>query len=64
MKEIFQRKKVKIKVFDFGNGDYSAMASDGKYGVCNCFGTTSEKAKEMALFKLNQCYENENLSKD
>jgi hypothetical protein len=60
----FKRKKVKVKVFPYGNETYNAMAFDDKYGVSNCFGTTPEKAKEMALFRLKKCYEDENLPKD
>jgi hypothetical protein len=59
-----KREKVKVKVFPYFNETYIAMAFDGKYGVSNCFGTTSEKAKEMAVFRLKKCYEDESLRKD
>jgi hypothetical protein len=55
-----KRKKEMVKVFPYGNETYNAMAFDGKYGVSNCFGTTPEKAKDMALLRLKKCYEDEN----
>jgi hypothetical protein len=55
-----KREKVKVKVFSYGNETYNAMAFDGKYGVSNCYGTTPEKAKEIAIFMLGKCYEDEN----
>jgi hypothetical protein len=60
----FKREKVKVKVFTFDDNTHNAMAYDGKYGIANCYGTTAEKAKEMALLKLTQCYENENIPKE
>jgi hypothetical protein len=57
----FKRDKVKVKVFVYDADTYNAMAFDGKYGVSNCYGTTPEKAKEMAIIRLAKCYENENL---
>jgi hypothetical protein len=42
---------IKVRVFDFGDS-YMAMASTKNYSVLNCYGTTRENAKEMALFKL------------
>jgi hypothetical protein len=59
-----EKVKVKVKVFSYGNETYNAIAFDGKYGVSNCFGTTPEKAKEMAIFRLKKCYVDENLPKD
>jgi hypothetical protein len=38
---------------------YIASAFDGTYGVYNNYGSTPEKAKEMALWNLKKCYENE-----
>jgi hypothetical protein len=60
----FNIEKVKVKVFDCGNDTYNAIAFDSRYGVSNCYGTTPEKAKEMAILGLRKCYEDEIISKD
>jgi hypothetical protein len=50
----FNRKdRVKVKIFDYGD-HFMAMASTKGCTVCNCFGTTHERAKEMALFRLKK----------
>jgi hypothetical protein len=33
---------------------YQAWATDGKLTVYNCYGSTKEAAKEMALFRFHQ----------
>jgi hypothetical protein len=49
----YRHGKVKYQIWD--NGDhYHVDASDGKITVCNCYGSTREAAKEMALFRLKQ----------
>jgi hypothetical protein len=60
----FKIDKIKVKVFDCGNDTYNAMAFDSRYGVSNCYGTTQEKAKEMAILRLTSCYEDEIIPKD
>ncbi|QIZ08476.1 hypothetical protein HFZ78_18640 [Priestia megaterium] len=47
----FHQGKIKYKVFDHGD-TYKVMATDGRTAVWNCYGSTPEAAKEMALFKL------------
>lgn len=49
----YRRGKVKYRVWNFG-GTYQACASNGKMAVWNCYGSTPEKAKEMAEFRLKQ----------
>lgn len=44
---------IKVKIFDYGDC-YKAMASTKECAVWNCYGTTRELAKEMALFKLKK----------
>jgi hypothetical protein len=46
-----RRGKVSVRVFDFGD-TYMATASDGETTVWNCYGSTPEQAKEMALWRL------------
>jgi hypothetical protein len=60
----FKREKVKVKVFTINDNTYNAMAFDGNYGVSNCYGTTAEKAKGMAISKLKQCYKDETVPKE
>lgn len=47
----YSRGKVKTRVFYYGDGMY-AFASNGFMSVYNCYGSTSETAKEMALYRL------------
>ncbi|MEH7439548.1 hypothetical protein V7182_18890 [Neobacillus drentensis] len=55
---LFRRKnRIKVTIFYNGDGGYKAMATDGKLGVYNCYGSTKEAAKEMALFKLRKFQE-------
>jgi hypothetical protein len=52
---LFQRKnRVKVKVFYLGNDNYGAMATDGERSVWNCYGTTKEAVKEIALYRLRK----------
>ncbi|MDR7239144.1 hypothetical protein [Neobacillus drentensis] len=46
-----------MKVFYAGNDSYVAMATDGERAVWNCYGSTKEAAKEMALYKLRRFQE-------
>jgi hypothetical protein len=49
----YRRGKVKFWVWNDGDS-YNASASNGKGTVNNCYGSTPEAAKEVALFRLNQ----------
>lgn len=49
----YRRGKVKYRIYDFGD-TYMASASNAKRTVWNCYGSTPEAAKEMALWRLNQ----------
>jgi hypothetical protein len=49
----YRRGKVRYRVFDYGD-TYCASASNGNTAVHNCYGSTPEQAKEMALFKLKK----------
>ncbi|MBT2728814.1 hypothetical protein J7E63_18005 [Bacillus sp. ISL-75] len=51
-------KLVKIKIYNHGDS-YMAMASTKDCSVWNCYGTRKEKAKELALFRLNQVLKEE-----
>ena len=51
----FRKGKLKFTVLDFGN-TYNASVTDGKVAIVNCYGSTKEAAKEVALFKLKQHY--------
>jgi hypothetical protein len=42
---------VKVRFYDYGDG-YMAMASTDECTVMNCFGSTKEAAKDIALFRL------------
>jgi hypothetical protein len=50
------RDRIKVKIFDYGD-HFIASAGTKDITVCNCYGTTREAAKEMALFKLKQALE-------
>lgn len=52
----FHRGLIKYRVNDFGD-TYKAMATDGKTAVWNCYGSTPEAAKEMALYRMRRAYE-------
>ena len=55
---LFRRKnRVKVKVFYVGNDNYVAMATNGERSVWNCYESTKEAAKEMALYKLRKFQE-------
>ncbi|MCM2531479.1 hypothetical protein NDK43_02525 [Neobacillus pocheonensis] len=54
-----RKNRVKVTVFYDGNDSYKAMATDGKRSVYNCYGSTKESAKEMALYKLRKFQEEE-----
>ncbi|MED4206608.1 hypothetical protein [Neobacillus mesonae] len=49
----YRRGEIKYHVSYFGN-TFGAMATNGKVAVFNCYGSTPETAKEMALFNLNK----------
>lgn len=60
----YRRGKIKYWVTDFGD-TFSCLASNGKLTVYNCYGSTPEHAKEMALYKLNSAMnrdDNDNLT--
>jgi hypothetical protein len=51
----FRRKKrVKVKIYSHNDNGFLAYATDGQMYFWNCFGSTKESAKEMALFKLRK----------
>ncbi|MBT2727814.1 hypothetical protein J7E63_12785 [Bacillus sp. ISL-75] len=47
---------VKMRFYDFRDC-FMATASTSDCSVWNCYGSTKEAAKEMALFRLNQALE-------
>jgi hypothetical protein len=47
----YRRGKIRYKVFDCRDS-YMAMVTDGKTAVWNCYGSTPEKAKEMAHYRM------------
>lgn len=49
----YRRGKIKFKVWKLGD-TYEVAASNGWETVVNCFGSTPEQAKEMAIYKLNR----------
>lgn len=49
----YRRGKPYVRVFDFGN-TYMATATDGETTVWNCYGSTPESAKELALWRLRK----------
>ncbi len=49
----YRRGIVKYKVYGFGN-EYNASASNERITVFNCYASTPEMAKEIALFKLQK----------
>jgi phage terminase large subunit len=57
----FKPNWIDIVVVRTGEDTYVASAFDGTYGVYNNYGTTSEIAKEMALWNLKKCYEEDPL---
>jgi phage terminase large subunit len=57
---IFKPNWVDIVVIRTAENTYNASAFDGTYGVYNNYGTTHEKAREMALWNLKKCYEDRN----
>ncbi|NHC19534.1 hypothetical protein G6554_14775 [Bacillus sp. MM2020_4] len=50
---LFFKKRIKVRVFDRGD-HFIAMASTKDQTVCNCYGSTREAAKEMAILRLKQ----------
>jgi hypothetical protein len=59
---VFRRKKrVKVTIFYNDIDGYRAMATDGERTVYNCYGSTKEAAKEMAIFKLRKFQEEQSL---
>ncbi|MDF2791846.1 MAG: hypothetical protein K0S80_4948 [Neobacillus sp.] len=59
----YRRGKVKYNVYGFGN-EYNASASNEKISVHNCYGSTPEMAKEIALFRLNKAINREEVEKE
>lgn len=51
------KNRVKVNIVYIGDGSYVATATDGKRSVYNCYGSTKESAKEMALFRLRKFQE-------
>lgn len=51
---LFRKNHVKVKVYHVSNDCFSAWATDGKLNVYNCYGSTKEAAKEMAMLKLSK----------
>ena len=52
----YRRGRIKYWIYDYGDS-YLGMASDGNATVCNCYGSTKEAAKEMAVWKLTKLKE-------
>jgi hypothetical protein len=50
---------IDIEVMRMWDNTYVAIASDGNFTVYHNYGSTPEQAKEMALWNLKQCYENQ-----
>jgi hypothetical protein len=46
-------KYIIMDIYDFGDC-YMAAATTKEFSVWNCYGSTKEAAREMALFKLKQ----------
>ncbi|SDM16932.1 hypothetical protein [Bacillus sp. OK048] len=59
----YRRGKIKFNVWDFGD-TYNAMACNGETTVWNCYGSTPEAAKEMALVKLNLALKEESKERE
>lgn len=51
---LFRKSHVKVKVYLVSNDCFSAWATDGKLNVYNCYGSTKEAAKEMAMLRLSK----------
>lgn len=50
-------RKGKIKFYIFNNGEqYNVVACNGKTTVYNCYGSTIEQAKELAMWRLRNEY--------
>jgi phage terminase large subunit len=56
---IFRPNWVDVVVIRSAENTYVASAFDGSYGVYNNYGSAHEKAREMALWNLKKCYEEE-----
>ena len=52
MLQFRKKDRLKVKVWTAEEDGYVAMASDGDRAVWNCYGSTREAAKEMAINKL------------
>jgi hypothetical protein len=59
----YRHGKVRFHVFDLGDS-YNAFASNGNVAVWNCYGSTPEQAKEMAMYRLKQAMEKEPKEQD
>lgn len=51
---VFKMNRVKVNVYPRGEDSFVAHAFDGTYGVYNNYGSTPEKAKEMALWAVKK----------
>jgi hypothetical protein len=49
----YRRGKVRYHVWNSGD-TFNASAHNGKVSVFNCYGSTPEAAKEMALYRLKE----------
>jgi hypothetical protein len=56
---VFHPDWIDIQVMRMEDNTYVAIAFDGKYGVYHNYGLTPEAAKEIALWNLKKCYEEE-----
>lgn len=54
----YRRGKIRFYVWDLGD-TYNVSASNGKMIVYNCYGSTPESAKEMALYRLKKALNEE-----
>jgi hypothetical protein len=56
---IFRPNWIDVQVIRTDENEYVAIASDGKFTVYQNYGSTPEAAREMALWNLKKCYEDE-----
>jgi hypothetical protein len=56
---IFRPNWIDIEVMRMWDDTYVAIASDGHFTVYHNYGSTPEQAREMALWNLKKCYEEE-----
>jgi hypothetical protein len=58
----YRRGKIRYHVWNDGF-TFNASVHNGKLSVCNCFGSTPEAAKEMALYRLKEALAEETKEK-